>query len=141
MNRQPRNPARSRAITLRDFLVFALLCLPMLLAGRPARAEALVWQCSFDARSYYVICDATQALPPAQLAAAEGFSGAIAMDGEPVDAVPASLVAANYPQAPAPRWSFPLYTYPSDMERVRLLARTLMCHKQPDCQVILHEPR
>src|SRR5512134_458548 len=99
MNRRQRNPARTRAIGWRDILMFSLLCLPMLLAGRAARADQLVWQCSIDSRSYYVICDATQPLPLPQLAAAEGFDGAIAMDGEPVDAVPASLVAVNYPQA------------------------------------------
>ena len=142
MSRQPRNPERIRAIGWRDVLVFVLLCLPMLLAGRSARAaEPLVWQCSIETRSYYVICDATRPLPLPQLAAGEGFSGAIAMDGDPVDAVPASLVAVNYPQAPSSRWTFPLYPMPTDMERVRLLARTLMCHKQPDCQIILHEPR
>ncbi len=142
MSREPRSRARSRAVSWRDVLVFSLLCLPMLLAGRPARAaDPLVWQCSIDTRSYYVICDATQPLPLPQLAAGEGFDGAIAMDGGPVDAVPAALVAANYPQAPSTRWSFPLYTYPTDMERVRLLARTLMCHQQADCQVILLEPR
>ena len=141
MNRQPRNSARSRTINWREVLVFSLLCFPILLAGRPARADQLVWQCSIDTRSYYVICDATQPLPLPQLAAGEGFDGAIAMDGEPVNAVPASLVAVNYPQAPNSRWSFPLYTLPDDMERVKLLARTLMCHKRPDCQIILHEPR
>lgn len=141
MNRQARNPVPSRTISWRDVLTLSLLCLPTLLAGRPARAEQLVWQCSIDTRSYHVICDATQALPLPQLASGEGFDGAIAMDGEPVDAVPASLVAVNYPQAPSSRWTFPLYTLPQDMERVKLLARTLMCHQLPDCQVILHEPR
>ncbi|HSD62055.1 MAG TPA: hypothetical protein VLC55_14480 [Burkholderiales bacterium] len=143
MSRQPRNPARSRGLKLgwRDVLVFFLLCLPMLLAGRPARADQLVWQCAIDTRSYYVVCDATQPLALPQLAAGAGFDGAIAMDGVPVDAVPASLVAVNYPEAPSSRWTFPLYTLPHDMERVQLLARSLMCHKVPDCQVILHEPR
>jgi len=145
MSRQPRNSARSRSririLSWRDVLAFSLLCLPMLVAGRPARADQLVWQCSIDTRSYYVICDATQPLPLPQLAAGASFDGAIAMDGVPVDAVPASLVAVNNPQAPSSRWTFPLYTLPHDMERVQLLARSLMCRQRPDCQVILHEPR
>ncbi len=114
----------------------------MILAARSVLAgEPVVWNCWLEARTYYVYCDATRPLPPAQVAALGDVSGFLLADGEPVETVPASLVKPGMPETANAQWRFPLYTIPRDPERVQMLAQTLLCGRSSDCQVLFSATR
>lgn len=114
----------------------------LVLAGKTVLAgEPVVWSCWFEAGQYYVYCDATRPLPPAQLAALGEASGLLQTDGEPLATVPASLDTAGIARTANSQWRFPLHTIPRDMERVRTLARSLLCGAAPECRVVFADLR
>jgi len=113
----------------------------MILAARTVLAEEpVLWHCWFESRQYYVHCDASRPLPPAQVAALGGLEEILLADGEPLETVPASLAWGGVPPTACSHWRFPLHTMPRDRERVRVLARALMCGSSADCQVVFSDP-
>ena len=98
-------------------------------------AESLVWQCWFDGRTQYVLCEPQRALPPVQLPSGEMLELPALADSEPTEAVPASLAHRGIAMAPSSLARFPLRTQPVDMKDVKRLAQILMCGREPECRV------
>lgn len=136
--------SRSLAV-VGSFQLKSVLMLLFLLAGAAAQyaraGEPLVWHCWFDAGTQYVQCEPQRALPPVQLATGDGFELPALVNSEPTEAVPASLAERGAANALSSLWRFPLYNQPTDMNEVKVLARVLMCRRQPDCQVVLADVR
>jgi hypothetical protein len=52
----------------------------------------------------------------------------------------AQVKGTRFPLDPRGRWTVDLWSPPDEAEPVRLLARSTICYRSPDCEVLVHLP-
>lgn len=109
----------------------AALALALLSCLAPAWAEVR-WLCSLSGDLVRLHCDAATAGAAPVPAAAPGTEA----PSRPAHAAPAVQVnGTRFPLDPQRRWTVELWSPPIDAEFVRLLARSTICYRTPDCSV------
>lgn len=103
--------------------VLPALLLVTWLVGHPAAAGAeTTWLCGLAGDAVHLVCVAD--LDPVD---------------ETVSAPPvvATVNGTRFPLDPSRQWTVDLWSPPTDLEQVRLLARATICYRSPGCSVIL----
>lgn len=98
----------------------------LLVFGLPVPAQApsgTTWLCNLSADVVRLICVADQ--DPRDEAAA-GLTPVVTM---------AQVRGTRFPLDPARTWIVDLWSVPTEMESVELLARSTICHRSPGCSV------
>lgn len=91
----------------------------------PALAAASVqWQCRLSDDLVRLHCEAR----------AEGDVAVAAADH------PVVVRGVTYPLALQRRWTIDLWSVPTEPEFVRLLARSVLCHRRPACTAVVDGP-
>ena len=60
--------------------------------------------------------------------------------GRPAAATTAQVNGTRFPLDPRGRWTVDLWSPPNEAETVRQLARSTICYRSPDCEVLVHLP-
>ena len=108
---------------MRRSLLLSLLCsLPLWAHGANAPPAPVVWLCGLSEDLVRLECVADQGVQPAV----------------PTPAAPVAMVKGTaFPLDAAQLYRVDLWTPPSDLEFVRVLAQSTICYRSPNCRVVM----